>query len=128
MKCPNCGVMNDEAALRCDCGYDFQSNGVKEPDLSIEEQRDEELTRKRRKYKRNAWICLALSLVVFLACRRMHVTGVAVDVFATGLFFGAGVFTLKAGQRPRLIIVIVIPLVALIILGVYLYCVLNPCP
>lgn len=23
MKCPNCGLINPESALRCDCGYDF---------------------------------------------------------------------------------------------------------
>src|SRR5579862_382915 len=25
MKCPNCGLLNHDASLRCDCGYDFQT-------------------------------------------------------------------------------------------------------
>ena len=25
MRCPNCGLFNPPSALRCDCGYDFQS-------------------------------------------------------------------------------------------------------
>ena len=30
MKCPNCNLINPETALRCDCGYDFQSGKMKE--------------------------------------------------------------------------------------------------
>ena len=29
--CPECGLLNPEAALRCDCGYDFPSGIMKEP-------------------------------------------------------------------------------------------------
>jgi hypothetical protein len=29
-KCPRCGLWNTESAIRCDCGYDFASNTVKE--------------------------------------------------------------------------------------------------
>jgi len=29
MECPRCGLLNSENALRCDCGYDFESRGVK---------------------------------------------------------------------------------------------------
>lgn len=31
MKCPSCGLLNPDAALRCDCGYDFPSGQVNEP-------------------------------------------------------------------------------------------------
>ena len=31
MKCPNCKLINPETALRCDCGYDFQSGKMKAP-------------------------------------------------------------------------------------------------
>lgn len=29
MKCPNCGLINHESTLRCDCGYDFKESKVK---------------------------------------------------------------------------------------------------
>jgi hypothetical protein len=28
MKCPNCGLINPDSALRCDCGYDFNSSKI----------------------------------------------------------------------------------------------------
>src|SRR5262245_35671390 len=31
MKCPNCKLINPDTALRCDCGYDFQSGKMKDP-------------------------------------------------------------------------------------------------
>jgi hypothetical protein len=30
MKCPKCGLINADSALRCDCGYDFETGLVKE--------------------------------------------------------------------------------------------------
>jgi hypothetical protein len=30
MKCPKCGLINPETALRCDCGYDFATHSVKQ--------------------------------------------------------------------------------------------------
>jgi uncharacterized RDD family membrane protein YckC len=30
MKCPKCGLFNPPEALRCDCGWDFASNAIKE--------------------------------------------------------------------------------------------------
>ena len=30
MKCPNCGLINPDSALRCDCGYDFTAQEIKE--------------------------------------------------------------------------------------------------
>ena len=42
MKCPNCGLINPDSALRCDCGYDFPSATMKESYLtsgtSVEER------------------------------------------------------------------------------------------
>jgi hypothetical protein len=34
MKCPHCGLTNPEGALRCDCGYDFHSEVIKESYLT----------------------------------------------------------------------------------------------
>ena len=33
-KCPHCGLYNYEIALRCDCGYDFQSGQIQQSYLS----------------------------------------------------------------------------------------------
>ncbi len=30
MKCPRCGLINPDTALRCDCGYDFPTQSVRE--------------------------------------------------------------------------------------------------
>lgn len=30
MKCPGCGLLNPDTAQRCDCGYDFESQMVKD--------------------------------------------------------------------------------------------------
>jgi hypothetical protein len=37
-KCPSCSLHNPESALRCDCGYDFQSGQIKESYLSKQQQ------------------------------------------------------------------------------------------
>jgi len=29
MKCPRCGLINPDGAIRCDCGYDFKTGEVK---------------------------------------------------------------------------------------------------
>ncbi len=34
MKCPHCGLINPETALRCDCGYDFATKQIKESYLT----------------------------------------------------------------------------------------------
>lgn len=31
MDCPRCKLINPSTALRCDCGYDFESKSVKKP-------------------------------------------------------------------------------------------------
>ncbi len=31
MECPRCGLLNPDFALRCDCGYDFESKTVQKP-------------------------------------------------------------------------------------------------
>jgi uncharacterized RDD family membrane protein YckC len=36
MKCPRCGLINPETAMRCDCGWDFSTGTVKESYLGKE--------------------------------------------------------------------------------------------
>src|SRR5258706_7392690 len=37
--CPKCRLANPDTALRCDCGYDFASNAMKESYLPARERR-----------------------------------------------------------------------------------------
>ena len=39
MECPNCGLFNPPAAQRCDCGFDFPSQTVKDSFVSKRELR-----------------------------------------------------------------------------------------
>ena len=61
--CPNCGLINPENALRCDCGYDFASKTMQESYLSPEEQqkikdqRDHELLALGRKGVKKGVTC-----------------------------------------------------------------------
>jgi hypothetical protein len=32
MRCPSCHLINDESAERCDCGYDFKTGRMPEPE------------------------------------------------------------------------------------------------
>jgi hypothetical protein len=34
VKCPNCGLINPETALRCDCGYNFDLGGMDESSVA----------------------------------------------------------------------------------------------
>jgi uncharacterized RDD family membrane protein YckC len=38
MKCPRCGLINDDDAVRCDCGYDFASRTVKKSYLTAKDR------------------------------------------------------------------------------------------
>jgi len=35
MKCPHCGLLNPVDAIRCDCGYDFESATLKDSYLPV---------------------------------------------------------------------------------------------
>lgn len=37
MKCPKCGLISPDIALRCDCGYYFDTGQIKEPYISKSE-------------------------------------------------------------------------------------------
>jgi len=39
MKCPECGLINPDTALRCDCGYDFATGDLKDSYLPPERLR-----------------------------------------------------------------------------------------
>src|SRR5437016_1462973 len=47
MKCPKCGLINPEDAMRCDCGYDFKTQSMAAPTASSAPQ-TKQLSWKRR--------------------------------------------------------------------------------
>lgn len=54
-KCPKCGLINPDSALRCDCGWDFQAQNMQEACLSpplIEQQGYEILPNGKKRYLR----------------------------------------------------------------------------
>jgi len=58
MKCPNCRLINPDTALRCDCGYDFQSKRIEE---SYFKEKTQKPTNMRAVYAiQIAMVCLAV--------------------------------------------------------------------
>jgi hypothetical protein len=56
MKCTNCGLINPETAERCDCGYDFATQVVKDSYLPVQQTPS-----------RNRWTFLLTSSAIFIA-------------------------------------------------------------
>ena len=54
MDCPNCKLVNPPAATRCDCGYDFHLQTMREPHLA---ESNEQVSVSRREV-RTVWLCL----------------------------------------------------------------------
>lgn len=58
MECPNCKLLCPPGALRCDCGYDFPAQEMRESLLSQEEQSSREMERATRLTPVNIFISL----------------------------------------------------------------------
>ena len=43
MKCPSCGLVNPDAAYKCDCGYNFETRKVETPYPKRLDERDNQL-------------------------------------------------------------------------------------
>lgn len=66
-KCPKCGLWNSESALRCDCGYDFESGQMKTSYLN-HKQGDVVVTREQaRRYTRLSLVIGIPGLVIQIA-------------------------------------------------------------
>ena len=63
-KCPQCGLWNTESAIRCDCGYDFVSNTVKESYSARTPLSVEELEERGRKNMTNGALWFVGGLIV----------------------------------------------------------------
>ena len=75
MECPKCKLVNPPTAMRCDCGYDFQTHTMQKSYLT---QRDKQLSRI------GAGVAGAL-LIAFFVLRLMGVAA-AKHSFALGIF------------------------------------------
>ena len=74
-KCPNCGLLNPETAIRCDCGFDFETKAVEKPFLNKNEW-DQQFT---PKYTDLAWIG-AISAVIFALIAFCFISGIVMVV------------------------------------------------
>jgi hypothetical protein len=64
MECPHCLLANPSSALRCDCGYDFQTRSIGPP--SLQSQADIDLTLQRTPLPK-MWIGFALSVLLLVS-------------------------------------------------------------
>ena len=62
MDCPNCKLANPPTATRCDCGYDFQTDLIRDSYLT---ERDKNLKLSPRDFQ-IGWFCLFALLVLCL--------------------------------------------------------------
>jgi hypothetical protein len=63
MDCPNCRLVNPPTATRCDCGYDFQLETMREPHLV---ESDRRVSPSTRSDIQTAWLCLFTFLALCL--------------------------------------------------------------
>jgi hypothetical protein len=98
-KCPKCGLLNPEIALRCDCGYDFESRTMQEsfvppptPEQKRRAGRDQMLT--------GAVVFLFSSaLTIWRIAEAASAGGVTIRTVWLGLGMVVGVFLFVRGVR-----------------------------
>jgi hypothetical protein len=73
MKCPNCDLVNPETALRCDCGYDFQSGQIKGSYLIKQPNKGGRLTS-----------LIPSSVVRFILAHRLHILILVLVLYLVG--------------------------------------------
>jgi len=64
MNCPHCGLINPKDAVRCDCGYNFQTK-MSEPLSKPSSSESAPPFSEHKKFKRWSYIAFALGLVGF---------------------------------------------------------------
>lgn len=110
MKCPNCGLINPETALRCDCGYDFPSGTVLQSYSETDKRyRERHHPQAARAHKRRWWQWLGFGMLLVAANQArlgipVDLTGLDVPAWWTtvALFGGLGMlmFWWPAPQLP----------------------------
>jgi uncharacterized membrane protein YvbJ len=96
-KCPKCGLINAESALRCDCGYDFSSGQIKGSLLGLKEQKSRRNPKQKRAAIKYALLGVAsgfiipVAIITFLAFFGAGGIADAVANFAIPLMIGLGV-------------------------------------
>ena len=102
MRCPNCGLINPESAMRCDCGYDFDSKSMKNPYLTVKEREQIKESEKGEYYAAakiginkgmmGGVIMIAIGVVMLIAG---HIAGVF--FYYAPILIGIGAFAFVKG-------------------------------
>jgi uncharacterized membrane protein YvbJ len=106
-KCPKCGLINTETALRCDCGYDFSSGQVKGSLLGSKEQKSKRKPNQERaaiKYAVLGVVSGFIIPVVIIAFSAIVGVGAIANVVANlaiPLMIGLGVAGYMYGRSKR---------------------------
>src|SRR5437879_6525844 len=99
MKCPNCKLENPINSIRCDCGFDFQSNALRESLLS-----------EKTSYEKPGKFISFLNYEADNALSFGAIPGFLISMLASALLYGEYKYSTRA--HPYLFLVIVLFLIA----------------
>lgn len=93
MKCPNCGLINSDSALHCDCGFSFEPGEL--------EAKIRQGSKRRRRSKLSAFELFALVIWFVIAPGLYYSRGEAFEVGAFWLWIAGALLLIWCILRSR---------------------------